>query len=254
MSSSWLLTVGLQHSQEGNIALFLLLYLWLKVMSIYYICTRSWCWVRGLHLWLCIRIFYSSAQLLSATYLPCHLFSCKNIMVTEAVGTTLWACPASLWGSELLCLGPVGNPKKTAGMQAGICPSLSATHQNRWEQRVSVWCLGTSFLHLPGKAERTTPALFSPGESENYSLQRCASQSAFILAWLKWAHHNIGEKGSLNHFASTIGQVSSPWASEHIPSAAGADRDFWHMARRGHLSLCSQQDCLVPSLSSQRHP
>lgn len=145
-------------------------------------------------------------------------------------------------------------------MQAGICPSLSATHQNRCEQRVSVWCLGTSFLHLPGKAERTTPALFSPGESENYSLQRCASQSAFIPAWLKWARHNIGGEGKSESLCfqhrggCAIGQVSSPWASEHIPSATGADRDFWYTARGGHLSLCSQQGCLVPSLSSQRHP
>lgn len=78
------------------------------------------------------------------------------------------------------------------------------------QQRVSGWCLSTSFLHLPGKAERTSPALFSPGESENYSPQLWARQSEFLSAWREWA-----EKGTLDCFAPA--SVAMPWSRNPCP-------------------------------------
>lgn len=217
-------------------------------------CARFECWLCSLHLWLCMRIFYSSPQLLPATSLPCHFFSCDSISVTVAVGTALPTPPASLWGTGLL---RVGHVKKAAGMRARICPSLSATHQNRCEQCVSVWCLGTSFLHLPGKAERTTPALFSPGESENYSPQHCTCQSGFISVWLNWAYNNIGGEGEskllcFQHGVAMLrGGCPCPEPSSGFPSAAGSDRDFWHGV--GTSPSAPSGDCFVPSVSSWRH-
>lgn len=163
-------------------------------------CTCSGCWLCGLHLQLYIRIFYSSPQLLPATCLLCHFFSCESIVVTEAVGTALRTPPASLWGTWLLCLGHMGNLKKAAGMQSRICSSLSATHQNRCEQCVSVWCLSTSFLHLPGKL------CFHQGKAR--ITHRSTARVSLDLHWHDWSGLiiTLGEKGSPNFFASSVGR------------------------------------------------
>ena len=172
-------------------------------------------------------------------------FSCESTVVTEAAGTALWTPLASLWGAGLLCFGHLANLKKAAEMWARICPCLSATHQNRCEQSVSVWCLGTSFLHPPVKAERTTPSLFSPGESENYSPQHYANRSGFVSPWLKRARDDTGGEGESKSLCFQHG-VAMPWSGRRcpepqsrFPSAVGADGDFWHIAWGGHLSLCS---------------
>lgn len=221
----------------------------------HFLCFRSGCWLCGFRLWLCTRIFYSS-HLLPATYLLCSFFSCESIVATESVGAALRTSLGSLRGTGLLCLGNVGNLKRAAGVQARICPSLSATHGNRCEQCVSVWCLGTSFLHLPGEAERTTPALFSPGKSENYAPLHCASQSGFISAWLKWAYHNAGGEGESKllcfqrRAAVLWSRRPCPEPQSGFPSAAGADRDFWQ--GRGPLPLFLT-GLFVPRVRSRRH-
>lgn len=78
------------------------------------------------------------------------------------------------------------------------------------QQRVSGWCLSTSFLHLPGKAEQTSLALFSPGESENYSPQLWARQSEFLSVWQEWE-----EKGTLDCFAPA--SLSTPRSRNPCP-------------------------------------
>lgn len=163
--------------------------------------------------------------------------------------------PLLPFGGQGFCVQGTWEPEKSSrGVHKGLSQPVSSPSA-QMQQRVSGWCLSTSFLHLPGKAERTSPALFSPGESENYSPQLWARQSESLSAWWEWAVQNTGGEGDAGLLYSSISgrameQESLPWASEQI-SSSRSTRGF--LSRGGFLSLCFLQHCFTPSFRSQRY-
>lgn len=250
MLHSWLLTLGLHCGREGNVVVFLLLSVLLEVESI------SLCLLCVQALWPpFIRVFNSSPPLLSVTCLPCR-FSWESIVVLEAAATALWTPPAPFWGTELLCLGHKGTWKSSRDVHKDLSQPVSSPSA-QMQQRVSGWCLSTSFLHLPGKAERTNPALFSPGKSENYSLQLRVRQSESLWRDGSGLCRTWGRRGCwialLQHQCPAMEQESLPWASEQVSSSRSTRGFGFGLSWGGHLSLYSWQRCSIPSFSSQRY-
>lgn len=144
--------------------------------------------------------------MLPVTCFLCHFFSWESLMVLEAAVTALWTPPAPLWGTGLLCLGHMGTWKKQQGCAQGLVPAC--------QQPISTdaaACFRLMPQHLlsssPWKAGRTSPALFSPGKSENYSPQLRARQSESLSAWWEWAVQSTGGEGDAGLLCSSIGAV-----------------------------------------------
>lgn len=131
--------------------------------------------------------------------------------------------PCSPLGAGILCLGHMGTWKKQQGCTEDLSQPVSSPSA-QMQQRVSGWCLSISLLHLPGKAEWTSPALFSPGESENYSPQLRARQSESLSAWWEWAVEHIrGERGSGLLRSCISGRAKEPWDSGILALRLRAD-------------------------------
>lgn len=117
-------------------------------------------------------------------------------------------------------------------MQARICPSLSAC-QNRCKQCALVWCLSTSFLHLPREDRKDNPSsIFTREKWELHTTALC--ESVWIcISIIKWVIVCWGRRGVWiallsAHGGHSMEQESLSWASEQISVSRGAEGDFWH--------------------------